>query len=197
MIRIAWAAALALPLAACGEANGAPETERIDLAEAVAAAPRETVMESPETQFATWTVAESGHAIHFANHGQPPLLTLDCRLDAEPITLAIIRHAPALPGQSALIAVMGNGHVSRLPAEPVVQDNEWRWEASLPAADEQLDLFIGPGDMRATLPGKGAVAIPPSRIPGEFVEWCRAGGKSVNVPVEKDSEPPEGAISGA
>ncbi|MEN7535735.1 hypothetical protein [Aurantiacibacter flavus] len=176
---------LALPLAACSEANGATDTKGTDLAEAVAAAPRELVLESPETQFATWTVAESGHAIHFANPGQPPLVTLDCRLDAEPITMAIIRHAPAMPGQSALFAVMGNGHVSRLPAEPVVTDNEWRWEASLPASDEGLDLFIGPGDMRATLPGKGAIAMQPSRIPGEFVEWCRAGGETVGAPVEK------------
>ncbi|RIV85280.1 hypothetical protein D2V17_11110 [Aurantiacibacter xanthus] len=176
---------LALPLAACGQANGATTDEPVDLAEAVAAAPRELVMESPETQFATWTVADSGHAIHFANPGQPPLLTLDCRLDAKPITMAIIRHAPALPGQSALFAVMGNGHVSRLPAEPTLKDNEWRWEASLPASDEGLDLFIGPGDMRATLPGKGAIAMQPSRIPGEFVEWCRAGGETVNAPVEK------------
>tara|TARA_A100001391_G_scaffold205109_1_gene203551 strand:+ start:31165 stop:31752 length:588 start_codon:yes stop_codon:yes gene_type:complete len=184
---------LALPLAACGAANGAPSNEGTDLAEAVAAAPREIVLESPETQFATWTVAKNGHAIHFANPGQPPLLTLDCRLDAKPITMAIIRHAPALPGQSALFAVMGNGHVSRLPAEPVVQENEWRWEASLPADDEGLDLFIGPGDMRATLPGRGAIAMQPSRIPGEFVEWCRAGGKTVNAPVEKPA--PEGELS--
>ena len=192
-MRLIFSAILALPLAACGQANGATTDEPVDLAEAVAAAPSELVMESPETQFATWTVAESGHAIHFANPGQPPLLTLDCDLDAEPITMAIIRHAPALPGQSALFAVMGNGHVSRLPAEPVVKDNEWRWEASLPADDKGLDLFIGPGDMRATLPGKGAIAMQPSRIPGEFVEWCRAGGETVNAPVEKPK--PEGELS--
>ncbi|WP_137679718.1 hypothetical protein [Aurantiacibacter suaedae] len=193
MTRPLSALLLALPLAACSQANGAPSNEGIDLAEAVAAAPRELVMESPETQFATWTVAENGHAIHFANPGQPPLLSLDCRLNAEPITMAIIRHAPAMPGQSALFAVMGNGHVSRLPAEPTLKDNEWRWETSLPAKDGALDLFIGPGDMRATLPGKGAIAMQPSRIPGEFVEWCRAGGATVNAPVEKPS--PEAELS--
>lgn len=174
-------------LTACNaEAEPAPQTERVALPQTDSSPAREVVLESPETENAVWTVAENGHAVNFGNTGEPALLTLDCRLGEAPAQLAIIRHAPALPGQGALFAVMGNGHASRLYADAVLGDGEWRWESVLEAADPQLDLFIGPGDMRATLPGRGAVAIPPSRIPGEFVEWCRAGGQTVNAPVLRD-----------
>ena len=177
-----------LLLAACNaEAEPAPQTERIALLQPDSSPAHEIVLESPETEFAFWTVAENGHAVHFGNEGEPALLTLDCRLDAEPAQMAIIRHAPALPGQGALFAVMGNGHISRLPADAVLKDGEWRWESILYAADPQLDLFIGPGDMRATLPGRGALAMAPSRIPGEFVEWCRAGGRTIDAPVVRES----------
>ena len=175
-----------LTLAACQQQPDAPQdAQRVELGEARGGV-GEVVLDSPDTEFAYWDVAENGHAVYFATDGEPVLLTLDCRLEEEPIQFAIIRHAPALPGQGALFAVMGNGHASRLPADAVLKDGEWRWEAVLPASDPQLDLFIGPGDMRATLPGRGAVAIPPSRIPGEFVEWCRAGGKTVNAPVVRE-----------
>lgn len=141
-------------------------------------APQETPLPSPDTSRAIWSVGPSGHALQFGNRDTPPWLTLDCRLSASaPPQLAIIRHASGLPGQTALFAVMGNGHVARLPADAVLNENEWRWESVVAAADPRMDLFIGPGDMRATLPGKGAIAIPPSPIPGQFVEWCRRGGR--------------------
>lgn len=186
------AAILACALAACqqqAESHGA--AQRIDLADAsgeiaridlaTAAETRELPMDTPDTTNAAWTVDQNGQSVHYGNPGEPALLSLECRLSEEPPQFAIIRHAPALPGQGALFAVMGNGHVSRLLADATLAPNdtggEWRWEATLPADDPQLELFIGSGDMRATLPGKGALAIPPSPVPGQFVEWCRAGGQ--------------------
>ncbi len=57
------------------------------------------------------------------------------------------------------------------------EGNEWRWEAHVPAADPQLDIFEGTRELTATLPGRGMLEIAGSRIPGEFVAWCRAGGE--------------------
>lgn len=194
-----------LTLTACqqqAESRGA--AQRIDLADTSGEVARidldsaqdisELPMQSPDTSRAQWLVDDDGQSLHFGNPGEPWLLSLDCRLGEEPPQLAIIRHAPALPGQGALFAVMGNGHVSRLLADATLAPNdaggEWRWEATLPADDPQLELFIGPGDMRATLPGKGALEIPPSRIPGEFVQWCRAGGEVIRAEDEEGAASP-------
>lgn len=154
----------------------------------------EQPLASPDTSRAVWTVSTNGKAIQFGNRGADPWLTLDCRLeDRSNPQLAVIRHAPAFPGQTALFAVMGNGYVSRLPASATLAEREWRWEVSLPAADPQWDLFIGTGDMRATLPGKGAIEIPAGPIPGEFVTWCRAGGR---VPADQPPSANATSVSG-
>ncbi len=164
-----------LTLAACSQ-QPTTSQQRITISEA--GERHEQPMPSPDTARGTWTVNETGKAIRFGNPGAKPWLTLDCRLaPGKPPEFAVIRHASAFPGQTALFAVMGNGFVSRLPAAALLRDGEWRWEASLPARDPAWNLFIGNGDMRATLPGKGAIAIPPNAIPGEFVSWCRAGGR--------------------
>jgi hypothetical protein len=167
---------LLLALSACQQ-QPAPQAQRIALDQAGQSTER--ALPSPDTARAVWTVSTNGKAIHFGNRGAQPWLTLDCRLEdrAHP-QLAVIRHAPAFPGQTALFAVLGNGYVSRLPASATLAEGEWRWEASLPAADRQWNLFIGTGDMRATLPGKGAIEMPANPIPGEFVTWCRAGGRA-------------------
>lgn len=166
---------LPLLLAACQQQPASSE-ERT--ASTQSPKPQELPLPSPDTGMAGWTVTANGKGIAFGNPGADPWLTLDCRLSPDqPPEFAVIRHASALPGQTALFAVMGNGHVSRLNAAAVLADGEWRWEASLPAADPAWDLFIGSGDMRATLPGKGAIEIPPNPVPGEFVSWCRAGGR--------------------
>ena len=190
----ACAVAALLTLVACQQQPAADRAQRIALGEA--GERHEQPLPSPDTTRAMWTVSASGKAIHFGNANAKPWLTLDCRLEdrANP-QFAVIRHASAFPGQTALFAVMGNGFVSRLPAAATLgkdedgNGGEWRWEAVLPAADPAWNLFIGPGDMRATLPGKGAIEIPPSAIPGEFVSWCRAGGR---VPTPTPAPPPAG-----
>ena len=133
---------------------------------------------SPDTSQGRWRVAESGQAIDFAIPGQDPWLSLECHLDADPIEFAIIRHAEALPGQKALFPFVGNGMRSRFFADAALAGGEWRWEATLPVDDAQLDVFAGTRDFTATLPGHGMLEINASRIPGEFLDWCRNGGVS-------------------
>ena len=166
--------------------------QRIDLKDAH---PKPIVvpMESPDTSAATWNVAASGQAVNFGAAGQPALLSLECRLQSNPPELAIVRHAPAKPGLSALFPVIGNGVRSRFLIDAVLHEDaqaetgEWRWEATLPADDPQLDVFTGPRAITATLPGAGMLEIAGSRIPGEFVEWCRKGG-AVTRAEEKETD---------
>lgn len=165
--------AATISLAACDRAP--PPVQRVDLAEAGPAMPR-VMAESPDTSLARWRVADDGQALHFGNAGADPLLSIACKPGESPPQISVIRHLTALPGQGALLPVIGNGMRSRFMVDATLADGEWRWEAQLPAADPSLDVFTGPRDLTATLPGGGMLEIAGSRLPGEFVTWCRAGG---------------------
>jgi len=89
--------------------------------------------------------------------------------------------------------VIGNGMISRFKVDATLTDREWRWEGALPAADSQLDVFTGPREIEATLPGGGSLLIEGSRIPGEFVSWCRAGGKVQRAEAAEQAEEAEAA----
>lgn len=183
------ACSLMLAVVACEPATTpAPEPERVALEEVREA--RGEASPSPDTSAARWSVAPGEQAIDFGNENASPLLTLECDLDTDPIELVIIRHADAFPGQSALFPFIGNGMRSRFLADAVLHESangrEWRWETRLPASDPQFDVFEGSRDFTATLPGHGMLEIGGSRMPGEFLEWCRAGGQ-----VEQPEDLPE------
>lgn len=171
-------ALLTLLLTACGPA-AAPQGEPARIALEETGPQQAQAFPSPDTSDAFWTVADNGQAIRFGIQGEPPLLTLACDLgDAAAPQFRIIRHAEALPGQSALFPFIGNGMTSRFLADTVLVEGEWRWEAQLPVADPQLDIFAGNREMTATLPGRGMLEFKGSRIPGEFLVWCRNGGRA-------------------
>lgn len=178
MIRLPAMAALTLLalLAACGSGEQEPvEAQRFSL-EAVRRMPPEPLL-SPDTKAASWTVTADGQAIDFGLTGEKPMMTLACDLRAAPARLLVIRHVTGRPGAKALFPVIGNGTISRFKLDATLAGAEWRWEGALPASDPLLDVFTGPNALEATLPGGGSLQIAGSRIPGEFVTWCRAGGQ--------------------
>ncbi|BBC72238.1 conserved hypothetical protein [Altererythrobacter sp. B11] len=178
-----------LALSACREEAAAPlQPERISLEDARHIA--ENPLASPNVDGATWSVSPNGQAIHYAKTGEAPFLTLECNLRATPPQLHVIRHVTARPGEKALFPVIGNGMISRFKLDATLADGEWRWEGAEPAADPQLDVFTGARELEATLPGGGTLAIAGSRIPGEFVRWCRAGGRVQQA--EAAEQKPEG-----
>jgi hypothetical protein len=188
-VKVAVPLVLSLLIAACGSSEPEPiQAQRISLDEA-RARPAEP-MASPNTRGAGWQVSENGRSIDFGRPGGQPLLSLECQLREEPVRMTIVRHAPSRPGQKALFPVIGNGEVSRFKVDAALADGEWRWQGELDAADPLLDVFAGPLELTATLPGGGMLEIEGSRIPGEFVTWCRAGGKAPEPDAEKpDAEP--------
>lgn len=172
---LAWFS-LALVLAGCDGSSDAPvQGQRIALEDARGKV--RAPLASPDTEDAAWTVAANGQAVQFGNPGMPPFLTLSCRMKDSPPQIRIIRHAPARPGEKALFPVLGNGTIARFKVDATLADNEWRWEGAVPADDPLLEVFTGGRDIEATLPGAGTLAIGGSRIPGEFIAWCRAGGQ--------------------
>jgi len=173
-------------LAACDRSESPVQAQRISLDEARTRGTEP--MASPDTKDAVWAVRANGQAIDFGNAGSPPLMSLVCKLREQ--KLAVVRHAPSRPGQQALFPVIGNGLVSRFKVDATLADREWRWEAALPVTDPQLDVFLGQADLQATLPGGGMLVIAGSRIPGEFVNWCRSGGDAPKLETDnaEDSE---------
>ncbi|WP_126173507.1 hypothetical protein [Altericroceibacterium xinjiangense] len=181
-------------LTACQQQDAAPDNvQRITLSEVPATsapaasedAPEDAVTLSdaddvpgPDTSNARWIVASDGRAIVFGDPGGPPLITLGCEVRANPPQMRIVRHVTAEPGAKALFPVLGNGTVSRFKVDAQVLNGQWAWAGSLPARDPDLDVFTGRGRLLATLPGGGTVEIAGSRLPGEFVRWCRSGGQS-------------------
>lgn len=186
LLRALLCLSLSIAAAGCdGSADAPVRGQRIALEDARADV-REPLA-SPDTEDASWTVAENGQAIQFGNRGALPLLTLACRIKEHPPHIRIIRHALARPGEKALFPMLGNGTIARFKVDATLADNEWRWEGAVPADDPLLDVFTGARDIEATLPGAGTLAIGGSRIPGEFINWCRAGGE-VRATVAEEQE---------
>jgi hypothetical protein len=175
-------------VAACrGEPEEPTQAQRISLDDARGKAADPVV--SPDTRGATWTVTDDARAIDFGHPGAAPLLTLACNLRNTPATLTLVRHTPSRPGQKALLPVIGNGTISRFKVDAALSEGEWRWEGRFPATDPQLDVFTGPRELEATLPGGGTLLIGGSRIPGEFVNWCRAGGRVQRAEAAENETP--------
>ena len=174
MARLPLIVATLLPLVACDRAEEPVDPQRISL-DAARGEAREP-LPSPDTDDARWTVAPDGQAVAFGNAGERPFLSLACRVKDDPPTIRVIRHAEARPGEKALFPVIGNGTISRFKADAALEDDEWRWQAVVPADDALLEVFTGAREIEATLPGAGSLIISGSRVPGEFIAWCRRGG---------------------
>lgn len=165
-------------IAACSsgpEEEDQTQTERIALDELQRTAG--DPIASPDTKEAKWVVSEDGQAIRFGMTAAPPMFSLECKIRQDPTEIIFIRHLPARPGQKALLPIIGNGVIVRLKVDATLDKGAWVWEGTLPAADPQLNVFAGRGEMEATLPGGGTLVIAGSHVPGEFLNWCRARGR--------------------
>ena len=178
-------------LAACHGEQAPAEAQRFSL-DAARHVPTKPVA-SPAIAGAAWSVTKDAQAIAFGRAGAPPLLTLACDLRRAPAQFRIVRHVTARPGEKALLPVIGNGTISRFKVDATLAGGEWRWEGTLPASDRSLDVFTGPRELEATLPGGGTLLIAGSRIPGEFVTWCRAGGHVQRVEAAEAADDAEDA----
>lgn len=175
--------AIAVALTGCGQPQAADEP--VDSEPVLTA--------SPDSTGALWTTAANGLAIQFGKTPLAPYVSLACHLSSkQPPQLTVIRHASSEPGAKALFAVLGNGIAARFKVDATLAKGEgWRWEETLPADAGQFDVFTGPRDIEATLPGAGMIRFPASGLPGEFVGWCRRGGKALPSPDIKETQPPQ------
>lgn len=131
---------------------------------------------SPVTEGAVWAPSPQ-HAgrIIYGIPGDPALLALDCVDEAGALPmLQITRLSPADEGASALLALVGNGHIGRMPVEARKVGGRSVWQGEAPAVDVLWEPLAGPRALGVTVPGAGRVEINPGDLAGQFVEACRS-----------------------
>lgn len=144
-------------------------------------------IDSPDTEGAIWAPAERDTRLLYGKPGKRPLFALECLSDGMGPEMGYTRFAQADPHAQAILALIGNGHVSRLKIDAAQVGDAWRWEGTVPASDPRLDVLTGAREVEATVPGAGSVILNPSSLPGELVERCRA----LDEPLSEEVLPPE------
>ena len=149
---------------------------------------------SPETEGAIWAHAPleaRERRVIYGVPGQPVLVVLECFATSAKRgpDLTITRHSPADKDASALLALVGNGHIGRIPVEASEVGGRSVWEGYLPSADVVWEPLAGPRSVTLTVPGAGMVELNPSPLPGELIEACRTGEEFVPSTVIAEEEP--------
>ena len=132
-------------------------------------------LDSPNTDGAVWVASGGEERIVYGVPGERALMALECiRSDDADAALRITRFAPADRNAQALMALIGNGHMGRLPVD-AVETNSDRivWRGTHEAQAAFWDPLAGPRALAATVPGAGRVALNASPLPMQVVRDCR------------------------
>ena len=188
MIRFSLLASACLPLAACGPAETAPVVPtgsvRVTLpaegsAPAPAFDPRRTVGAGGEAQ-GSWTLLADGRTALYGLPGAKALVAVECggRSEGTP-RLIVTRYAPAQRGAEAVFAIQGNRYILRVPVRAVMlKQGESAWRGTVPALDERTQVFLGEGEIAATLPGGGRLVMPALGEARGGIDLCRQAARS-------------------
>ena len=130
---------------------------------------------SPESEGALWAPSrEVEGRLIYGQVGAAPLLALEClESEGSAPSLRITRYADADVDATALLALIGNGHIGRLPVEAREVGGRIRWQGEVLASDLRWEPLAGPRRVTVTVPGAGMVTINPSGLTGDLVEQCR------------------------
>lgn len=167
-----WVAlALLLPLAACKPPAAEDYVARIGVAGADApSAP----IASPDTKGAIWAASPANpRRLVYGKPGERVLFALECRDEKAGPLLRYTRFAAADPHAKAILALIGNGHVSRLKIDAARAGAGWLWQGSEPAASLNFEGLTGGRQVEATVPGAGSLILNPSPLPGKLILHCR------------------------
>ncbi len=166
------ALAAAVTVAACKPPASDAYLERVDLSEAKGASVEP--LDSPDTTDAVWADGKIAGRILYGIPGEIPFLALAC--ETRPTgerQIRFIRFAAADPQAEALFALVGNGHIARIPVDATWNGRAWLWEGVVAADNPDLEVLTGQRTITATLPGAGQLDLNPSPRPGQLIEACR------------------------
>ncbi len=172
-------------LAACKPPASDDYVERARIDEP-AVGPSEPI-DSPDTENAIWAPAQEGARLLYGVPGEHPLFAIECVSDGSEPMLGYTRFAQADAEAKAILALIGNGHVSRLKIDAAQVGDAWRWEGAVEVNDRRLDVLTGRREIEATVPGAGSLILNASALPGELVERCR----NLTEPLVPDQPVPE------
>jgi len=139
---------------------------------------------SPDSEGAFWAQSTTPGRLIYGQAGQPPQLALACAND----TLTITRNAPADRDAQALLALVGNGHIGRIPVDAAEINGRRVWQGQAPAVDDLWEPLAGPRQLIVTVPGAGTVTLNPSTMPMALIAECR-GLPPLEIEAEASSEP--------
>lgn len=165
-----WAALALIPLSACKPPASDDVRDR-GMARDAMDAPS-APLASPDVTGAVWAETAVPGKILYGKQGQPALVALAC--DAQKQRVVITRYAIADAEATALMPLIGNGHIARLPVDAVWNGKVWLWQGSYAPQQPDLDVLTGPRKVELTVPGAGTVLLNPSQRPGLLIEQCRA-----------------------
>ena len=126
-------------------------------------------MDSPDTTGAAWSGSAEDGKLSFGKLGEPPLFSVQCKKGQ----IILTRHAPADPSAQALMPLIGNGMIARLPVDAVADGDARVWRGVYPTKLESLDVFLGSNSIEATVPGAGSIDLAGSPEPGALITRCR------------------------
>ncbi|RDC59490.1 hypothetical protein HME9302_00680 [Alteripontixanthobacter maritimus] len=174
---------------ACAPPAADGYVERVDLAESrdFASEP----LPSPDTEGAVWVATDLRPGIDarlvYGVPGAAPLLALECSAaDDGTGQLEFTRFARADAKAQALMALVGNGHVARVPVDAEYNGRAWLWRGVDAADRTEFNVLTGPRDVTVTVPGAGLVKLNASPLPGELVSQCRAAPPEQDLGAETE-----------
>jgi len=141
----------------------------------------------PETSGAVWATSERGERIVFGIPGEAVLLALECVRERQEESagdsgtgttsdlLRITRFASADDGAGALMALIGNGHMERLPVDAALIAGRLAWQGTHDADAGLWEPLTGPRQVTATVPGAGKLTLGGSALPMALIRECRTG----------------------
>ncbi len=144
---------------------------------------------SPDTAGAHWASTANPLRLVYGVPGQPVLMALECLEPASPAArIRITRHAPADPGASALLALIGNGWIGRFPVEAASLKGQPVWQGEVPVTQREWDALKPVREATVTVPGAGLVKLNPSPLPLALINACR-GSETPGSPKVPGSAP--------
>jgi hypothetical protein len=130
---------------------------------------------SPDVEGAVWTQSGGAMRLVYGIPGQPVLVALRCDGAGTPqAKLTITRQAQADDGAGALLALIGNRRIARIPVDATKVGGQLVWQGALAAAARDWDTLGSLREATVTVPGAGLVRLNPSPLPMQLVEACRA-----------------------
>ncbi len=175
MLRLLVSVCLILP-SACKPPATDDYLERVDLSETGAFA--SDPLPSPDTEGAVWADSQTPGRIIYGRPGEAPVMALAC----EDRSIVVTRFVPADAEARAMLALIGNGHVARLPVDAMWNGSAWLWRGAYPVESDKLEVLTGRRQVEATIAGAGTVILNPSERPARLVAQCRE--ETINVSEE-------------